>query len=415
MDTRIMKNSLTEKESFPFALEQIFSDMPTNAQQLENRWKSGFNTIFSYMTKSVSVFLLSKKNTEVIAEIRSFIRRLFCKTDYIEKIKNDYEQQNVFLLGYLHGIYQLIDSFESETSYRENSTLREAVSTYKHVTPVLRILDAEIELSHNKLAEKVGMTPSALSNLMKNVKKYELFNYTKMGKNKYYSLAYPNGKEALKLAEEDNGEDKYTQLLLDMMDSLIRISTCDEVGKEDVLKKCEKMFMQYTTNPALCKEKLEHLALISKSERIYCRTLIIYEKHAKKINIFTKDPLSEKIFLKTINRNLQNDAQYHWFFAETKEFNSAEKIKKIFLKQLSEGEDFDNIKREKFKANIQCHIVPANDVSDLFGDIYDAVIYDEKAGFSCVDETIDVKTPYLRMSQDTFDKFNQYAQNEIRA
>lgn len=45
----------------------------------------------------------------------------------------------------------------------------------------------------------------------------------------------------------------------------------------------------------------------------------------------------------------------------------------------------------------------------LFGDIYDAVIYDENEGFSCVDETIDNTTPYLRMSQDTFEKFNQYA------
>lgn len=45
----------------------------------------------------------------------------------------------------------------------------------------------------------------------------------------------------------------------------------------------------------------------------------------------------------------------------------------------------------------------------MFGDIYDAVIYDENEGFSCVDETIDNTTPYLRMSQDTFEKFNQYA------
>lgn len=137
--------------------------------------------------------------------------------------------------------------------------------------------------------------------------------------------------------------------------------------------------------------------------------------NAKIIKIFTKDLLSEKTFFKTINRNLENNVQYYWFLAETKEFNSAERIKNTFVEQLEKYDNFDNAKREKYKAKIQCHIVPSNDVNELFGDIYDAVIYDENEGFSCVDETIDNTTPYLCMSQDTFEKFNQYAKKEIYA
>lgn len=253
MDTEITTKTLTVKEGIPVALEQIFSDKPTDTQQLENRWKNGFNAIFSYMTKSVSNFFVSHKKSEEITQNQSFIRRLICKSDYIEKIKSDYERQNAFLLGYCHAIHQLIDSFELETSYQENNMLKEAIFKHKHITPILKILDNEIELSHNELAEKIDVSAQSLSNLMNEIKKYQLFNETKIGKNKYYSLAYPNGKQALKIAKKNNSVDKYTKLLLEMMDSLIRISTCDELGKEN-LNRCNNMFMQYTTNPSLCKK-----------------------------------------------------------------------------------------------------------------------------------------------------------------
>ena len=62
--------------------------------------------------------------------------------------------------------------------------------------------------------------------------------------------------------------------------------------------------------------------------------------------------------------------------------------------------------------NVRCHIIPREETDSLLGDIYDAVIYDEKEGFICEDETISDETPYIRMSQDKIEKFNQYVRSQ---
>lgn len=406
------RDYMTDEKHIYSALEKLLSEKNNNKEELENRWKKGFDAIFSFLANTISHFFVSGVKSEEISKIQSSIRRIFHKTDYIETIKKDTNLQNAFLLGYCHGVDQLTNSYERETSFLQNDSLKSVILSYKYIEPILRILDQNFEISHKELAKQIGISTSALSNLMDKVQRYQLFHFIRSGKNKYYSLAYPNGEEALKIIKEKNGisVDSYTDFLLVLLDSLRDISICDELEKDYVLKKCEKMILQYTTKPAICKKKLEDLSLLLKSERVYYTSLLFFEKTVKeKVTIFTKDLSSEKPFGSTIIENLKKNITYQWFFIENKQFNSTQQIQRVFLKQFADYGNSNSLKELMY--NVQFYLIPEAEPDSLFEDVYDVVIYDENEGFVCEDETISDQTPYIRMSRDKIVKFNQYIKN----
>ena len=399
---------LPEREQLPSILEKILSEKKTDRSELKNRWESTINSFFSYLANSVSNFVVSCVKNDEISQIQSCIRGIFRKTDYIEKIRDDLNLQNVFLLGYCHGIDCVMKSFEEQISFRQNDSLKHAISSYKYVEPVLKILDQRFEISHQELAYEIGISESALSNFMRKVEDYHLFNYTRTGKRKYYSLAHPNGETALKIVKENEriSADSFTELLLVLIDSLRKISICDELEKDYVLQMCGKMIMQYTTRPALCKKKLEDLALILKSERVYFTSLIVFEGMVKEtVIVFTRDISTEQAFRDIILKNLKKNITYQWFLTETEQFDSPEKVEELFLEHFSKYSISHN--REHFRKNVRYHIIPKEDTDLLLGDIYDAVIYDEKEGFICEDETISDETPYIRMPQYKIEQLNK--------
>lgn len=411
-----VRGELVEREQIPSVIEKTLSEKISDVFELENRWVNEFNSIFSFLASSVSRFFISFVKNEEIVQLQSTIRHIFRKADYVEKIRNDFNLQNAFLLGYCHGVDRMIESYEEEISFRENDSLRHAVSSYKYVEPVLRILDNRFEIGHQELANEIGISESALTNFMRKTESYHLFNYMRVGKKKYYSLAHPNGEMALKIIKEEEriSADSFTELLLKLMDSLRKICICDEVEEDYVLDMCGRLIMRYTTKPALCKKKLEDLALILKSERVYFASLIIFEETVKEnVIIFTRDIRSEKSFSEIIFKNLEKDISYQWFFTETDELDTIEKVEKLFLEQFSK--EGVTSRFDRLMQNVKCHLIPKEETDSLLGDIYDAVIYDQKEGFICEDETISDETPYIRMSQDKVEKFNQYARAQNNA
>ena len=114
---------LPEREQLPSILEKILSEKKTDRSELKNRWESTINSFFSYLANSVSNFVVSCVKNDEISQIQSCIRGIFRKTDYIEKIRDDLNLQNVFLLGYCHGIDCVMKSFEEQISFRQNDSL----------------------------------------------------------------------------------------------------------------------------------------------------------------------------------------------------------------------------------------------------------------------------------------------------
>lgn len=399
-------------ETAPLTLEDILSEKPAGIQQLGERWNKGFNAIFTYMTETVSQFLLSRIKTKDVEAIQESIRRIFYKSDAIEDIRSDYDQQNAFMMGYCHAINQLADTYETEISYEKNESIKTVIASYKHVPSILEILDREFELSHKELAAHIGISEQALSNLMHKIERYHLFHVTRVGKKKYYSIASTNGEAALKIIKKRNGisADGYTKLLLNIMDSLIEISTCDELDRDHVMKQCGKMIGEYTTEAEKCMQKLNELALISKSERVYYVSLILFEGKAKEtVMVFTRDFRCKREFAETIVENLKKNVRYQWFFTEDEEQESVEEIQKDLYAAIKSCAALNDRKWESLKKNMHCYMIPKQETGNLLGEIYDAVIYDENEGFSCTDTTIEAKTPYFQMPASRIEMLSEYA------
>lgn len=405
-----MNNEIAIGEEISLALDKVLRENPTSPQEIENRWKKGFNAIFSFLSRAAARFFVSMVKSEEIAQTQSYIRQIFRQTDHIDKIKGDIVLQNAFLAGYIHGFANIVDSFEVEISFLQNDSLKSVISSYKYTEPILLILDRDFEISHMDLANELGISKSALSNYMKKMERYHLFNFTLVGKNKYYSLAYPNGHAALKMIKKNNNisADSYTEFLLLLIESLRKISTCNESGRVSAMEECGKIILQLTTKPTLCKKKLDDLAFILKAERVYVHTLLDFEKKVERtVLIFTKDPKSEKLFRDTIIDNLNNKISYHWYFIATEQFNTEEKMKEAFFS------DFIALATDKkFENKVQCTYIPKDRIEGRFKNISDAVIYDGNKGFICEDKLITEGTPYISMSEDQILYFNEYVNDD---
>lgn len=412
-DKLVLKEELLEKEHIASVLKELLSEKTTDRRKLNYRWETGFNMVFSYLSKLASSFFVSKVKGEDAAQAQSYIRHFFRKTDYIETVKNDASLQKAFLFGYFHGVECLMTEFERAISFEQNHSLKSVISSYKYVEPILQILDVEVEISHKELAQLLDISESALSNVMNKVQNYNIFHSMRVGKNKYYSLAYPNGEEALKIIKGNTSipVQSYTDFLLELLDTLRKVSIYNELDEKYVMERCGKMMFQYTLKPSLCKKKLKDIVFFLKSERLYCASLMKLEMGvSKKVTVMTKSVQSEECFRNVIITNLIKNVAYRWFFAETDDENLVEKIRdfsKIY---------FSGFKRacvdKKSDLNARCYIVPKEKVDIIFGSNYDMVIYDEEKGFCCEEKNISEKTLYNPMSEHKVSRLKQSLKEE---
>ena len=91
-----VRNNLAEREQISSIIEKTLSENISGTTELKRRWENGFNSIFSSLSSSVSRFFVSFIKNEEIAQLQAAIRHIFRKTDYIEKIRNDFNLQNAF-------------------------------------------------------------------------------------------------------------------------------------------------------------------------------------------------------------------------------------------------------------------------------------------------------------------------------
>lgn len=390
------------------ALYTVLSERVCDVQDIEMRWKKTFASIFSSLTKIVSRFFASRIKSDEATQVQSAIWRLFMKSDYEEKIREDAELQNVFLLGYCRAVEEMINSFESVISLNENDSLKSIVSSYKHMKPVLLCLDKHFQISHKELAKKIGISESSLSNFMNKVQIYNLFDSARVGKKRYYSLSYPDGEKALKFVKEYDKSlpEGYTDCLLKLFSFLQTAVSRKDIDEERILNECEDMFFQYTTKPALCKQQLNNLFSSLHGEKLFSSSLVKLEIQVKEsVTIFTKNIKSEEEFIKAIKNNLDRQIKYYWFVEKSDEFDSEEKIKEYLCEKLSPAIS-ENISRNGFYC-----LKSEEEMKYLLGEDSDVVIYDEEYGYSSMEERISEKTPYVMMPMEELGKLRKYAED----
>ncbi len=410
INTRLIGEEDKKKNGLSDNLMGVFAELPDNIKKPESRWKNTFNTLFSSLAKMTLRFFTSRIKSDEMRQTQSCIHRIFRQTDYVDKIEKDTKLQDIFLLGYCHAIDEMTTGFEKLISDEQDERLKAAISSYKNIKPILYALDENFEMGHKELAEKIGISKSALSNVMTKLQTYELFNSVRVGKKRFYSLAHPNGETALRIVkkEERPTVDGYTEFLLKLLKTLKNIGNNNNAENQAVLKECEEAMNRYTTKPALCKKSVEDLVFRLKSEQIYLIFLKKYEGMVEKsVTVFTRDIQSEVFFDDIILKNLRRKIVYQWFFTATEEIDSEEKAEEFLCEKLSSlnnGEEEFYLKQE----DIHCHIILEHEKENLLGNISDAVLYDDKEGFACLEE-ISQNSVYTSMEREKVELFEAYA------
>jgi hypothetical protein len=167
----------------------------------EIRWKTKVNYIMSAIGSSVAHFYITRTMSKNITDILFSIHKIFRRSNIIDKIRKDNEMQNIFLLGYLHAINEVCMKIKNYEDTKKDTALASIVKSNKHTAAILLALDDNIELSHNELANMIGISKNSLSNYMSKTKYYSFFNSNRIGKFRYYTIAKPYGVNALEIVK----------------------------------------------------------------------------------------------------------------------------------------------------------------------------------------------------------------------
>ena len=96
-------------------------------------------------------------------------------------------QEIIFLLGKLEGTLDCADNL-AEVYEQNNYLIKQKKVTTKYFEPVLEILENNEGISHGQLAQKLGINPNQLSNVMRKIVASGAVQKESVGKSSYYFL-----------------------------------------------------------------------------------------------------------------------------------------------------------------------------------------------------------------------------------
>lgn len=378
------------------ALNTVLTEDVSTIKDVGYRWEKTFHSIFYSIANTFSRFFVSRIKSSDVTCIQSSIQRVFQKTDYVEKIRGDVDLQNSFLLGYCHASEQFANSYETLIAHEQDEPLKTGILSYKHMKPILFCLEQNFQMSHKELAKQIGVSDSALSNIMAKVQTYGIFNAVHVGKNKYYTLAYPNGEKALKLAKScDDSPRDSTDLVLKLLNIVQDAASDRHFAREAVLKECRDMFFRYTTRPAECMAQVRDLFEHIHPKKASCVQLLPIEFGvSKSVTIFTMNVESERVFMDVVSHNLMRNIKYDWFVGESSKFKTMKDIIDYLSKQLSISDDKFIIE------NVRICIMSEQEMKSLLGNGSDRVIYDEEIAYSSNEEDIELNSEYTENEEE---------------
>ena len=402
-----MNNKDLIEETYSIANDyiDIIGEIITDEQIAQSRWNTRINTFFSALSRLVSHFFVSRIKDNEINSIQKYTRYYFRKSDCIEKIEKNSELQKIFVSGYCHAIDKLVTDYENAISYKTDETFSSIIHSYKNLTPILLALEKNVQMNHKSLANEVGISEPALSNLIKKTEKYKLFSSVRIGKNRYYAIAHPNGEEALKILKEDSipSADSYSDYLILLFDSLLNISKYQKQNN-NYIEKCNQIFFEHYTKPYLLKKKFADIVDALQCERFYYNSLLSVERTVEKnVTIFTKNIKSEAPFRAIIRDNIEKEVYYNYFFSATSDVDTVEKARRLFYADLYPDCNHYNC----FNKYVHFHII-----KDYFIEGSDIVIYDGEKGYGCTDEDITEHSIYTRLSTERMNELLSWAKEK---
>jgi len=409
MDENKKSKESEKNDRYLIELYNNFGFKDADISTPETRWQLFATQILKICTKIITNFFYSRTSGDDMANIRSLSSSYIRKYKSWNEFKNNKEQQDIFMLGYFYSISELLNAWDVKIENNENMLLKNLIEAYKYLEPCVTIIDNEFQVTHSELAKHLNISETSLSNFMSRVSSYGIFDSTIVGRKRYYSLAYPNGKILLSIINKKNTPNiNHSTSFLESVMSWLHEVARNEITPTDVTEKCQG-FTHYNNI-----KKIENIATKLNSPCYRLSDLLEKENNAQKyVVIYTKDIKGESLVNNTVVKNLERNIIYYYLLLDKKDKSEQTATKTQLIKCLKPVSGFKNSFSDKIRViSIQTDELD-NEFKEKIKFISDIISYDGKCIFISESKKITNNTLYRELDNKFVELFKEKILNKI--
>lgn len=141
--------------------------------------------VIGSIIKQICMYMKTSKKSEYMKKFDALHYDIFDQIDDLDLSEHQLLYQT-FRIGQL---FTFIKIEEFMDNLKEESVNPKTILDLNcHMIDIIKIVYKERRITHQELADKLGLQKNYLTNIMKKVYTYDIFDVEKIGKNKWYEL-----------------------------------------------------------------------------------------------------------------------------------------------------------------------------------------------------------------------------------
>lgn len=141
--------------------------------------------VIGSIIKQICMYMKTSKKSEYMKKFDALHYDIFDQIDDLDLSEHQLLYQT-FRIGQLFAFIKIEEFMDN---LKEESVNPKTILDLNcHMIDIIKIVYKERRITHQKLADKLGLQKNYLTNIMKKVYTYDIFDVEKIGKNKWYEL-----------------------------------------------------------------------------------------------------------------------------------------------------------------------------------------------------------------------------------
>ena len=141
--------------------------------------------VIGSIIKQICMYMKTSKKSEYMKKFDSLHYDIFDQIDDLDLSEHQLLYQT-FRIGQLFAFIKIEEFMDN---LKEESVNPKTILDLNcHMIDIIKIVYKERRITHQELADKLGLQKNYLTNIMKKVYTYDIFDVEKIGKNKWYEL-----------------------------------------------------------------------------------------------------------------------------------------------------------------------------------------------------------------------------------
>ena len=141
--------------------------------------------VIGSIIKQICMYMKTSKKSEYMKKFDALHYDIFDQIDDLDLSEHQLLYQT-FRIGQLFAFIKIEEFMDN---LKEDSVHPKTIIDLNcHMIDIIKIVYKERRITHQELADKLGLQKNYLTNIMKKVYTYDIFDVEKIGKNKWYEL-----------------------------------------------------------------------------------------------------------------------------------------------------------------------------------------------------------------------------------